>query len=1196
MKIKHLIIVSLILAILTIGAVSASQTVDDAAADDAQGDLIKQSSEDDKLAEPTGDYENETTVPEEISADSDWEYDDHVATVELPDDATGIIAAYLDGNKTPFYNEAADEYNYIDLDGIPLSFGLHNILINYSGDSKYIGFANKYNFNVTYEIEYDADDVEYGDDAIVDVTAPMDIKGNLTLQFKNKTYQFKKIFDDYGDECFRCKFAGYDFGVNNFTITLLNDPKYPNKTVKGTFTVEENWRVPLEMIYNDGSNVTLILPKNATGSLNVTVDDESFALVPLVNGKAVVSLNGISVGTHNIVAKYTGTDYDIDYWDDDEFDVDPDVVIPSYVYSKGGNYTLTISLGENTTGTLEVIKNGNTIFDEAANGTKTFRFAPADDEIEIIYDDGDYRYDETFNVHVRDENPVWQMNITYDNTIIQGHTIFIHVNEPDSSDMSYTIYVDSKMVSENGYPEFDTSKLAVGPHSFTITAIDEDGYYISQSKSGSFNVTLVQFSVPSTIKHRLWYTDYIYVYTAENVTGSVSLILNGKDYLMEFIDEDGTFISLDNLPCGDYDYEIIYTGNSPSVSQKGKFNVTYTFAIDMDSVYAYGEKISIISVLPLDATGTITLKIGNETYTGIIVKDDEDFKVDFNLTTLPLGKYNATFTYNGDAKYNYPQTVKKSFEVDGFEIVIYPDEEVYVGQEAYVTISLPSNATGNLTVTVDGKDYANVKLKNGFANVSLKNITLGGHNLTAAYTGDDYSVDPIVIDDNEYEVSIFEDHSYNIPLNGTGWISVILPANAKGNITLTFDGDKKTSVNLTASEILNYTISNIKKLGEHVFTLHYTGDDYNIDEYLLTEYDFIVTPNEMVVPYADEKNTGNEIALTLPEDAKGNLTVYVLNGTTGEYDVFAKVAVNGSDAKASLANMTPGVYDVKFEYKDEKYGTFTKEFEYRAKKPVSKIDISFTVDGTTVMFDFELEKDANGTLIIKFDDKFYSRILAGGKANLTVENLINGKQYVVEVKYSGSEKYLGSSVNTTVTIPKAPAKITAKDMTVTYTSKNKYTVTVYDENGELAKNAKVIILINGKKAATLKTDDKGVATYKITQKPGTYKITAQALGASVTKKLTVKHVLKLKKVKVKKSAKKLIIKATLVKVDGKYINGKKITLKFKGKKYKVKTNKKGVAKFTIKKKVLKKLKVGKKVTYQATYLKDTVKYTVKVKK
>ena len=165
-----------------------------------------------------------------------------------------------------------------------------------------------------------------------------------------------------------------------------------------------------------------------------------------------------------------------------------------------------------------------------------------------------------------------------------------------------------------------------------------------------------------------------------------------------------------------------------------------------------------------------------------------------------------------------------------------------------------------------------------------------------------------------------------------------------------------------------------------------------------------------------------------------------------------------------------------------------------------------------------------------------------------------------------------------------------------YTSGAKYSITVYGVGGALAKNVQVVIKINGKKVATVKTNSKGVATYKIVQKPGTYKITAQALGKTLTKKLTVKHVVKLPKVKVKRSAKKLIIKVTLNKVNGKYLKKKKVTLKFKGKKYVAKTNKKGVAKFTIKSKVLKKLKKGKKVTYQATYLKDTVKRTVKVRK
>ena len=91
----------------------------------------------------------------------------------------------------------------------------------------------------------------------------------------------------------------------------------------------------------------------------------------------------------------------------------------------------------------------------------------------------------------------------------------------------------------------------------------------------------------------------------------------------------------------------------------------------------------------------------------------------------------------------------------------------------------------------------------------------------------------------------------------------------------------------------------------------------------------------------------------------------------------------------------------------------------------------------------------------------------------------------------------------------------------------------------------------------------------------------------------------LKKVTVKKSAKKLVLKATLKK-GKKVAKGQKIVFKFKGKKYTAKTNKKGIAKVTIKKSVLKKLKVGKKVKYTATYKafsgKVTAKKTVKVKK
>ena len=87
----------------------------------------------------------------------------------------------------------------------------------------------------------------------------------------------------------------------------------------------------------------------------------------------------------------------------------------------------------------------------------------------------------------------------------------------------------------------------------------------------------------------------------------------------------------------------------------------------------------------------------------------------------------------------------------------------------------------------------------------------------------------------------------------------------------------------------------------------------------------------------------------------------------------------------------------------------------------------------------------------------------------------------------------------------------------------------------------------------------------------------------------------LKTAKVKKSAKKLVLQATLKKGTSP-LKGKQVTFKFNGKTYKAKTNSKGVAKVTVKKSVLKKLKVGKKVKYQASYSSFVAKKTAKVKK
>ena len=160
-----------------------------------------------------------------------------------------------------------------------------------------------------------------------------------------------------------------------------------------------------------------------------------------------------------------------------------------------------------------------------------------------------------------------------------------------------------------------------------------------------------------------------------------------------------------------------------------------------------------------------------------------------------------------------------------------------------------------------------------------------------------------------------------------------------------------------------------------------------------------------------------------------------------------------------------------------------------------------------------------------------------------------------------------------------------------------FKVRIFDSDGNPVSANQVVTMTLNKATYNVKTNSNGYAVLNIptSVKPGTYTITASYAGQTIKNTVKVTQVLKLTNVKVKKSAKKLVITATLKK--GKTpIKNKKLTFKFNGKKYTAKTNKKGVAKITVKKSVLKKLKVGKKVKYQATYIKDTVTKTVKVKK
>ncbi|WP_296882436.1 hypothetical protein [uncultured Methanobrevibacter sp.] len=342
--------------------------------------------------------------------------------------------------------------------------------------------------------------------------------------------------------------------------------------------------------------------------------------------------------------------------------------------------------------------------------------------------------------------------------------------------------------------------------------------------------------------------------------------------------------------------------------------------------------------------------------------------------------------------------------------------------------------------------------------------------------------------------------------------------------------------------------------------------------------------------YKNQKISNCIIGITLPRDTIGNFSLYVLDGE--EYKFADSVNITGSTAEINFKS--PKVGDIKIKtITNTNYGVF----ESYEQISLTSIEFEESYDGRYYLNSIYtvktlLPEDAKGNFSLYVNNELYECVnLTYGGAEIRFITLKEGK-YCLE-----------AVCNSNYGLENASNEIRFEDgrdlyirvEVMFYNEAKKLEVDVLGINSKpVAKNTPITVKI-GSTTIKAKTDAYGTAKVNIPKlKPGKYTITARYGNVKVTDKLIVNHIVTLKSVKFKKSAKKLTLQATLK--NSKAIKGKTVTFKFNGKIYKAKTNSKGIAKVTIKSNVLKKLKAGKKVTYQATYLKDTVKKTDKVQK
>ena len=497
-------------------------------------------------------------------------------------------------------------------------------------------------------------------------------------------------------------------------------------------------------------------------------------------------------------------------------------------------------------------------------------------------------------------------------------------------------------------------------------------------------------------------------------------------------------------------------------------------------------------------------------------------------------------------------------------------------------VVFPESANGTLEVYIDGNlsEILETRTFTALNITSLNTLDLGNHTLRFIYSGDDYYL-PSDRSFNFTVVDMLISIPRNMVLEHDDCIVAKTLHNTDGKLNIYFDGALVLSQGLDKRGEFLESMLKYVKCGNHTIEVQYIAKNFTRSKKVISNITYYVDIWGWDMRYGDE----NEVIITVPTDFNKDLITITVDGVP-----YKGFTIDDSGwIEVDVSKLQAGNHTLHFDFTgDDKYFSWSETYNFTVHYGIYAPD--FYADSYSEVT-LALPADANGTLEVYIDGKLYkSQKLVNGKASVKLSNLASGDHELV-ARYTGEDYNISETGSEIYVQPKA--KIAASNLNIYYTENGKYTVKV-TRGGKAVENAYVTFKI-AKNTYHIYANKKGVATLKLPKlAPGKYTITAAFDNVKVSKKVTVKHILTLKTVKVKKSAKKLVLTAKLK--AKKPIKGKVLKFKFNGKTYKAKTNSKGIAKVTIKKSALKKLKVGKTVKYQVTYLKDTVKKSVKVKK
>ena len=1031
---------------------------------------------------------------------------------------TGVDAIGLNGNVIVTVNNKDYSVNIVNgkgtAVGVKLAAGTYDFTAAWAGNDNYnvVGDSGKFSVaKVDSIIDVAVSDIKVGEDAVISVKLLSDATGSVTVTVNGKDYTETVVNGVANVKVTDLKAGTYDVAVkysgdNNYNAAVATSSFTVSK-VDSTMDVTVN-----DIVFGGDLIVDAVLPGDATGEVVITVNGVDYH-VSIENGKATGTISGLAAGDYPVTVKYVGDDKYTGVEVAENVNVAKaqpvlGVVIADVDYGNGfvieatltgvngaplsGNVIVTVAGKEYTVKVTD--GKGIATGDRLAAGTYAFAAVWAgDDNYNIVTENGD------FKVNKIDSSVVVNVN-----NIKVGEDAVISVKLASDATGEVVITVngeDYTAAIENGVASVTVSDLKAGDYTVTVKYSGDNNYNVAVATS-SFTVSKVDSTMDVTVNDIVFGGDLIVdAVLPGDATGEVVITVNGVDYHVSIENGKATG-TISGLAAGDYPVTVKYVGDDKYTGVEVAENVNVAKAqpvlgvviADVDYGNGFVIEATLTGVNGAPLSGNVIVTVAGKEYT-VKVTDGKGIATGDRLAA---GTYAFAAVWAGDDNYNIV-TENGDFKVNKVDSPVAVNvNNIKVGEELTITVNVPSDATGDVTVSVDGKEYK-VAIENGKAVKTISGLKADDYTVTVKYAGDNNYNEATA--DAEFSVSKISDYNMDISVpeikegvNST--IGVDLPKDATGTVTVEIDGKKYTANVIDGTA--NVIVSGLSA-GDYNITTVYSGD---------AKYDSMTKKgNVTVIPNVNVNLDVSDVEMFYHDgtrliakltDFQGkpivNATIYFsINGVT-----YAKTTDANGTASMGL-NLDSNVYPVTVTYNGSAF--------------YSKISKNITVTiNSSIIADDLVKMYQNAT-------KFYAKFMGSdGKvlANTQVRFNIHGVLYTKTTNNDGVAdlsimlrpgNYILTAYNP-VTGEQQGFNITVKslivqnDLTKYYMNASKFQATIYDKNGSLAVNKNVTFNIHGV-FYTRTTDENGVVSLGISLRPGEYVITTMYEGLDLGNTVTV---------------------------------------------------------------------------------------------